>query len=148
MPRSKRRAPVPPGGFAVVAQEVKGLAAQTTQALTDISRETASVQQATEAVVAAISAISNVIGAINNISLAITDAVGQQNLASRSIAQNVDDAAVRTRQVSSVISAANDFAVQTGELAGRILQAAQDLSHQAVVPQTDAAGFIGHAKAA
>jgi methyl-accepting chemotaxis protein len=132
----------------VVAQEVKSLAAQTTQALTDISRETGSVQQATKAVVAAISAISGVIGAIDDISLAITDAVGQQNVASRNIAQNVDDAAVRTRQVSSIISAANEFAVQTGELAGRILQAAQDLSQQAVVLQTDAAGFIGQVKAA
>jgi hypothetical protein len=55
---------------------------------------------------------------------------------------------VRTRQVSSIISAANEFAVQTGELAGRILQAAQDLSQQAVVLQTDAAGFIGRVKAA
>jgi methyl-accepting chemotaxis protein len=135
-------------GFAVVAQEVKNLAAQTTQALTDISRETASVQQATQAVVAAISAISKVVGAIDDISLAITDAVGQQNVASRNIAQNVDDAAARTRQVSSVISAANEFAVQTGELAGRILQAAQDLSQQAVVLQADAAGFIGQVKAA
>jgi methyl-accepting chemotaxis protein len=135
-------------GFAVVAQEVKSLAAQTTQALTDISRETASVQQATRAVVAAISAMSNVIGAIDNISLAITDAVGQQNAVSRNIAQNVDDAAARTRQVSSIISAANEFAVQTGELAGRILQAAQDLSQQAVVLQSDAAGFIGQVKAA
>ncbi|HEY6258352.1 MAG TPA: methyl-accepting chemotaxis protein [Xanthobacteraceae bacterium] len=135
-------------GFAVVAQEVKGLAAQTTQALTDISRETASVQQATEAVVAAISAISNVIGAIDDISLAITDAVGQQNLASRDIARNVDDSAARARQVSSIIAAANDFAAQTGELAGRILQAAQELSQQAVALQTDATGFIGRAKAA
>jgi methyl-accepting chemotaxis protein len=135
-------------GFAVVAQEVKNLAARTTQALTDISRETASVQQATQAVVAAISAMSGVIGAIDDISLAITDAVGQQNVASRSIAQNVDDAAARTRQVSSIISAANEFAGQTGELAGRILQAAQDLSQQAVVLQSDAAGFIGQVKAA
>ena len=135
-------------GFAVVAQEVKNLAAQTTQALTDICRETASVHHATAAVVAAISAISSVIGSIDDISLAITDAVGQQDIVSRSIAQNVDDAAARTRQVSSSISAANEFAVQTGELAGRILQAARELSQQAVVLQTDAAGFIGQVKAA
>jgi methyl-accepting chemotaxis protein len=134
-------------GFAVVAQEVKNLAARTTQALTDISRETASVQQATQAVVAAISAMSGVIGAIDDISLAITGAVGQQTVASRSIAQNVDDAAARTRQVSSIICAANEFAAQTGELAGRILQAAQDLSQQAVVLQNDATGFIGQVKA-
>ena len=135
-------------GFAVVAQEVKNLAAQTTQALTDISRETASVHQATAAVVAAISAISGVIGSIDDISLAITDAVGLQDVVSRGIAQNVDDAAARTRQVSSIISAANEFAVQTGELAGRILHAARDLSQQAEVLHTDAAGFIGQVKAA
>jgi len=135
-------------GFAVVAQEVKSLAAQTTQALADINRQTQSVQQATQAVVEAISAMSNVIGAIDDISVAITEAVGQQNVASRNIAQNVDDAATRTRQVSSIISAANEFAVQTGELAGRILQAAQELSQQAEVLQTDAGGFIGQVKAA
>jgi methyl-accepting chemotaxis protein len=135
-------------GFAVVAQEVKSLSAQTTQALKDISRETASVHEATRAVVTAISAMANVIGAVENISLAITGAVSQQNVASREIAQNVDDAAARTRQVSSIISAANEFAVQTGELANRILHAAQDLSQQAVVLQTDAAGFIGQVKAA
>jgi methyl-accepting chemotaxis protein len=135
-------------GFAVVAQEVKNLSAQTTQALTDISRETASIHQATGAVVAAISAISSVIGSIDDISLAITQAVGQQDIVSRSIAENVDDAAARTRQVSSSISAANEFAVQTGELAGQILHAAQELRQQAVVLQTDAAGFIGQVKAA
>ena len=88
------------------------------------------------------------IGAIDDISLAVTDTVGQQDVASRSIAQNVDDAAARIRQFSSIISAANEFAVQTGDLAGQILQAAQDLSQQAVVLQTDAAGFIGQVKAA
>jgi methyl-accepting chemotaxis protein len=135
-------------GFAVVAQEVKSLAAQTTQALAHIGRDTASVQQATRAVVEAIAAISAVIGTIDGISLAITDAVAQQNLASRNIAQNVDGAAARTRQVSSIVSAANEFAVQNGELASRILQAAQDLSQQAVVLQSDAAGFITRVKAA
>ena len=53
----------------------------------------------------------------------------------------------RARQVSSSISVANEFALQTGELAGRILQAAQDRSQQAVVLQNDAAGFIGQVKA-
>jgi hypothetical protein len=135
-------------GNVASSQEVKSLAAQTTQALTDINRQTQSVQQATQAVVEAISAISNVIGSIDDISVAITEAVGQQTVASRNIAQNVDDAAMHTRQVSSIISAANEFAVQTGELAGRILQAAQELSQQAEVLQTDAGGFIGQVKAA
>jgi hypothetical protein len=54
----------------------------------------------------------------------------------------------RTRLVSSIISAANEFAVQTGELAGRILHAARDLSQQAEVLHTDAAGFIGQVMAA
>jgi methyl-accepting chemotaxis protein len=135
-------------GFAIVAQEVKTLATQTTQALADINRQTQSVQQATEAVVQAISAISDVIGSIDGISKAITEAVAQQGLASRNIAQNVDDAATRTRQVSSVITAANELAVETGELAGRILQAARELSQQAELLKSDAVGFIGQVKAA
>jgi methyl-accepting chemotaxis protein len=135
-------------GFAVVAQEVKNLAAQTTQALADINQDTASVQKATQAVVAAITSISKVIGSIDDISLAISVAVGQQNLVSRNIAQNVDDAAARTRQVSSIISSASEFTVQTGDLAGRILQAARELSQQAEALQSDAGGFIGQVKAA
>jgi methyl-accepting chemotaxis protein len=98
--------------------------------------------------VAAITSISNVIGSIDDISLAITAAVGQQNLVSRNIARNVDDTAARTRQVSSIISSANEFTVQTGELAGRILHAARELSRQAEVLQVDAGGFIGRVKAA
>jgi len=134
-------------GFAVVAQEVKHLAAQTTQALTDIGRETQSVQQASRTVYAAIASISEVIASIDNISLAVTEAVGQQNLVSQSIAESVDDAAARTRQVSSVIGAANEVAAQAGELAGQILRAARDLSRQADVLKTDASGFVTQVKA-
>jgi methyl-accepting chemotaxis protein len=135
-------------GFAVVAQEVKHLAAQTTQALTDIGRETASVQQATQTVFTAITAISDVIASIDNISLAITQAVGQQDAVSRNIAQSVEDAAARTRQVSSIIGAANEFAAQTGELAGHILQAARELSQQAEILKSDAGGFVTRVKTA
>jgi methyl-accepting chemotaxis protein len=133
-------------GFAVVAQEVKHLAAQTTQALTDIGRETASVQQASRTVYTAIASISDVIASIGNVSLAVTEAVGQQNLVSQSIAQNVDDAAARTRQVSAIIAAANEVAVQAGELAGQILRAARELSRQADVLKTDASGFVAQVK--
>jgi methyl-accepting chemotaxis protein len=134
-------------GFAIVAQEVKNLAAQTTQALADINQDTASVQEATQAVVAAITSISKVIGSIDNISLAIMAAAGQQNLVSRNIAQNVDDAASRTRQVSSIVASASEFTVQTGDLAGRILNAARELTQQAEVLQADAGGFIVEVKA-
>jgi methyl-accepting chemotaxis protein len=134
-------------GFAVVAQEVKSLAAQTTRALTDITRETVSVRQATQTVVRAIDKISDVIGSIGNISHAITAAVDQQSLASRDIAQTVDDTAVRTRQVSSIIAAAKEFSTRTGQVATQIVEAAKDLSRQAEVLQADAGGFIEQVKA-
>jgi methyl-accepting chemotaxis protein len=133
-------------GFAVVAQEVKHLAAQTTQALTDIGHQTASVQQASRTVYGAIASISDVIASIGNVSLAVTEAVGQQNLVSQSIAHSVDDAAARTRQVSATIGAANELAAQAGELAGRILRAAHGLSQQAEVLKTDAMGFVSQVK--
>ena len=133
-------------GFAVVAQEVKHLAAQTTQALTDIGRETEQVQQASHTVFAAITTISDAVASIDNISLAVTEAVGQQNLASQNIAQSVDDAAERTRQVSSIISSANEFAIETGRLAGQILRAAHGLSQQAEILKVDARSFVTQVK--
>jgi hypothetical protein len=71
--------------------------------------------------------------------------VGQQNVAFRSIAQNVDDAAARARQVSSIISAANDLGPAIWPAA--LFRPRATWSQQAVVLQSDAAGFIGQVKA-
>src|SRR6202012_38533 len=76
-------------GFAIVAQEVKALAAQTAKATSDIGMQIAAVQAATEDSVQSIKEIGDTIGRIAQIAAVITTAVEVQSAATREIARNV-----------------------------------------------------------
>jgi methyl-accepting chemotaxis protein len=134
-------------GFAVVAQEVKSLANETTLALAEISNKTGSVRHAADDVGAAIDDISRVIAQISGISAAISNAVEQQNLASRDISENVDAAAQRMRHVSATIGDVRGFAKQTGQVARHISISAENLSQQATVLHGQAREFVGLVRA-
>ena len=100
-------------GFAVVAQEVKTLAARTTQALTHIQDRTSSMGQIINDVRGATQSMSTVIAQVEAVALSITGSVRMQSDATQKIAESVDGAAVRSRQVSSTIAGVNDFASRT-----------------------------------
>ena len=134
-------------GFAVVAQEVKSLAGQTTRALAEISEKTASVRQASHSVSEAIHGISSVVTRISRISSTIADSVELQNAASRKISENVDEAAQRTRKVSSTIADVSEFAGQTGQVAEQIQISAENLSRQASVLHRQAQDFASRVRA-
>jgi methyl-accepting chemotaxis protein len=134
-------------GFAVVAQEVKSLAGQTTRALAEISEKTASVRQASQSVSEAIHGISSVVTRISHISSTIADSVEHQNVASRKISENVEEAAQRTRRVSSTIADVSEFAGQTGQVAEQIQIAAENLNRQASVLHRQAQDFASRVRA-
>jgi methyl-accepting chemotaxis protein len=135
-------------GFAIVAQEVKSLAAETTGALAQIKRQTASIGDVVEGVRGATAAMSSVIGRIEDISSAIIGSVEQQNLASQRIAENVDGAAARTREMSATVAGVSEFADQTRLGAAQILEAVAELNRQANALQQDALQFAGRVRAA
>ncbi|HEY6832496.1 MAG TPA: methyl-accepting chemotaxis protein [Pseudolabrys sp.] len=142
------RAGVAGRGFAVVAQEVKTLAARTTQALASIQDRTGSVSHIIGDVRGATQSMSSVIARIDVVARAITDSIKLQNQATQKIAESVDGAAARTRQVSNTIAGVSDFASRTRAGAQEILQAAADLSRQAAALQDEAQQFVAQIRAA
>ena len=135
-------------GFAVVAQEVKTLAAQTTQALANIRDKTGAVGDIIDGVRGATQSMSAVIAQIEAVSQAITGSVRMQSEATHRIAESVDGAAHRSRQVADTIAGVNDFASRTRSGAEQILHAVADLNRQAAALQQEAQAFVAHVHAA
>ena len=135
-------------GFAVVAQEVKTLAAQTTQALANIRDKTAAVADIIDGVRGATQSMSAVIAKIEQVSLAITGSMRAQSEATQRIAESVEGAATRTRQVVDTVSGVREFASRTDLGAQQVLQAVADLNRQAASLQEEAQDFVARVRAA
>jgi methyl-accepting chemotaxis protein len=135
-------------GFAIVAQEVKALATQTTKALAEIRDKASSVTSAIDAVQDATGALSGLMHQVEQISGAISGSVQQQDLAARKIAENVDGAAERTRQVSCSIAGVSNLVQQSGRGADHILEAAAELNRQAAALSREAREFTSRVRAA
>jgi methyl-accepting chemotaxis protein len=74
--------------------------------------------------------------------------VQHQDLAARKIAENVDGAAGRIRQLSESITGASDLADQSGRGAEQVLAAAADLNRQAAALSRDAREFTNRIRVA
>ena len=135
-------------GFAVVAQEVKTLAAQTTRALGHIQDRTGSMGQIIDGVRTATQSMSSAIAQIETVARAITGSVKLQNQATQKIAESVEGAALRSRQVSDAIAGVNEFAARTHTGAQQISQAVADLNRQAAALQDEAQDFVARVRAA
>ena len=94
-------------GFAVVASEVKALAAQTAKATSEISEQITEIQTTTGELVTAIKEIGATIANISQITSTIAAAVEEQGAATKEIARNVSQAAEGTSQVASNIIEVN-----------------------------------------
>jgi methyl-accepting chemotaxis protein len=117
-------------GFAVVASEVKALAAQTAKATEEIGTQIAGIQAATQDSVGAIKEISGTIGRISEIAATIAAAVEEQGAATQEISRNVQQAAQGTAQVASNITDVNRGAGETGAASAQVLSSAQSLSKE------------------
>ena len=135
-------------GFAVVAQEVKALAGQTTKALAEIRDKTMSVGHVIEVVQSANEAMANSMLQVSKISGAISHAVSQQNFVASKIAETVDNAAMRTGEVSDSIAGVSDLVHRSGRGADQVLAAAAELSRQAAALTRDASAFTSRVRAA
>ncbi|MFD1696317.1 methyl-accepting chemotaxis protein [Roseibium aestuarii] len=130
-------------GFAVVANEVKTLAEQTTKATEDISAQVASVQDVAAQAEAAIGSIAATIDQISEISGIVRQAVEEQTHATHQIGDNARIAEGSSRRVSSNMgrlsaamddshSATAELQSASGELAG-LSSALQDQVRQFLV---------------
>jgi len=135
-------------GFAVVASEVKALAAQTAKATSEISEQIAEIQTATSDSVAAIKGISTTIQNMSQITATIAAAVEEQGAATKEIARNVSQAAEGTTLVSSNIIEVNRGANETGSASSQVLSSAQSLSSDSNRLKLEVGKFLATVRAA
>lgn len=115
-------------GFAVVANEVKELAKQTSNATLDITRRIEAIQSDTRSSVQAIASISEVIQQVNKISATIAAAVEQQSATTNEMSKTVSEAARGSSDVAQNIQGVADAAQSTSQGATNTLKAASSLS--------------------
>jgi methyl-accepting chemotaxis protein len=117
-------------GFAIVAQEVKALAAQTAKATGEIGRQIAGVQAATQDSVVSIKEIGGTIARIAEIASAITAAVVLQEATTHEIADNVRAATGSAAHVATNIAEVNDSAGEITSASAQILSSAASLAQE------------------
>jgi methyl-accepting chemotaxis protein len=117
-------------GFAIVAQEVKALAAQTATATEEINAQITGLQVTTSSAVEANKEINEAIERVSEISSAIAAAVEQQTAATGEIAHNVEEAATGASEVTSSIVGVQTATEDTKQMSERVVDAAQHLEKQ------------------
>ncbi|MBO6763512.1 methyl-accepting chemotaxis protein [Maricaulis sp.] len=135
-------------GFAIVAQEVKQLAAQTANATTEISQQIEEIQSATGVSAKAIGSVAEAIADLNRIAGSISGAMEEQAAATREIASNVQEAATGTRDVTVNIAGVNEAASESRTASVQVLDAAKDLSRQSEMLRDQVDSFLATIRAA
>lgn len=135
-------------GFAVVAAEVKGLSGQTARAIDDISRQIASMNQATGATVEAIVGIRTMIGGLSEAVRRSAETMRHQHGVTHAIVADVGLATgefSRIGEATSLVSAASQ---QTSDAAAAVSRASTELTELAHSLKSRLADFIVQVRAA
>ena len=135
-------------GFAIVASEVKNLAAQTAKATDDIRVHIEGVQRIAGDTVQTIQDIGTTIAEVNEIATSIASAVEEQNAATKEIADNVRRAAEGTHQVSSNIADVTQASGEVGAAATRMLASVDDLSKRSEHLRHEVTSFLASVRSA
>jgi methyl-accepting chemotaxis protein len=135
-------------GFAVVASEVKQLAAQTAKATDEISAKIGEIQTATGDTVGSIGRIVATIGVIQEVTSSIAGAVEEQGAATSEIASNTQLAATGTLQVTQNIAGVGQAAEMTGAASTQLMTLSSGLQSQASDLQREVADFVAGLRAA
>jgi methyl-accepting chemotaxis protein len=135
-------------GFAIVAQEVKALAAQTAKATDEIAAQIAGMQAVTQDSVVAIKEIGTIIAAISAIASTMATTAEEQAVTTQEIARNVQQAASGTAEVAASITDVNRGASETGAASGQVLAATQSLSRECNQLMREVQKFLSYIHAA
>ncbi|HYD29297.1 MAG TPA: protoglobin domain-containing protein [Azospirillaceae bacterium] len=117
-------------GFSVVAQEVKNLADQTSSATGDIRSEITAMQQAIQATVEVIAEVHHRVEAVTDTFSSIAQAVSEQELVTREIAENAGVTAGSVEDVHGHIASVVEEADVSTREATRMRDHSQSLVHQ------------------
>jgi methyl-accepting chemotaxis protein len=135
-------------GFAVVASEVKNLATQTARATDEIGQQIGEIQRATGETVGSIQSIVDVISSMNGITAGIAGAVEEQDVTTRQIARNIQDAATGNKDVSAAMHGVKADANDTVAVSAKLGASATELDGHARTLQTAVQGFLQKVRAA
>jgi methyl-accepting chemotaxis protein len=91
-------------GFAVVAGEVKALAAQTAKATAEIGSQIETVRGVTADAVGAMTEIAGIIGRMDEVAAAISAAVEEQSVTTRSIAASIQEVSSATAETAQAMA--------------------------------------------
>ncbi|MCX7725678.1 MAG: methyl-accepting chemotaxis protein [Chitinispirillaceae bacterium] len=106
-------------GFSVVANEVKELSKQTSEAIDQISRQIEEMQQNTNESIKAIEEITSIIEEINNISHTIVTAVEEQSATINEISNNISGTSQSANEIAKNV---NESAKGLNEVSNNIHQ--------------------------
>ncbi|WP_299323614.1 methyl-accepting chemotaxis protein [Parasphingopyxis sp.] len=135
-------------GFSVVAQEVKSLAQQTTDATDNVDRQLREIDEAVRQAADAMTKATREIGGITDMSNSIASAVMQQREATRNIGDNSIQAAHDTDDVQQRIQRVAEAARNSGTLSADVSRTAESLAAQADALRDATAAFLDELRAA
>ena len=134
-------------GFTVVAHEVKDLAGQAANAAKSITTQIGEVQGQTGNAVAAIQNISGMIGRMNETSSAISAAIGHQQISTKEIARNIQQASQGNDEVASNISDVTRAATETGRASVSVLESASKRAEESERLKREVEVFLSRIRA-
>lgn len=129
-------------GFAVVADEVKKLASETSKKTEEIGERIAEVQQATRNSVSAMERIIENVSEIDGSVTGVSGNVDEQNVTNQEIAQSISEASQGVQQVAQIIVEVQKGAGETGLSAQSVLTAARDVSELSENLKKSVQGFL------
>ncbi len=115
-------------GFAVVADEVKKLASETSQKTEEIESRITEIQNATQDSVHAMQDIIKNISDIDEASAGTAAAVEEQNAVIAEITRNITEVSEAAQQVANVIGTVQDAADDTGQSSQMLKTSADDIA--------------------
>lgn len=133
-------------GFAVVASEVKSLAAQTAQATKEITAQVSSIQSITGEAVKAFAEIQDTIKEISNVSASVSGLISEQASATLEINKTTHEAVQGTQDVASNILQVRLGVDSAGEVAQTSMEAAADLAQQADLLHEEVERFLARVR--
>ncbi len=135
-------------GFAVVASEVKELAAQTSRATEEIEEQVGATQSSTQHTVDVISQVSNTIKKMSEIATTISSAMEGQSSIIGEIVRSTQGAANSTSEVASVSSGVTESAAETKIAASDLKKATDDIAGKTTYLRERVEVFLSNIKAA
>ena len=117
-------------GFAVVASEIKTLAAQTADATLEITNKITTIQDSTDNTVKDVEKIAAVIEKVTNIVDGIATELEEQSISAFQVAENIAQASEGMGEVSQNIAQSSNTATQISEDISGVSAIASDISNE------------------